>query len=139
MLNSPINHKLIGSFLLISTVFILIGAVVAAIILPSFGLASGVSFIQLIPFYLLMTFLFVFSGICLYIAIRYFKRKPFKENKPLGLIFVISGSGYFIISTMSCIISNLTGNTGGYARPVFALLILLIFVPLGLGLKNGYK
>ncbi|MBK5240007.1 hypothetical protein [Clostridium sp.] len=139
MCNKPISPKLIGFFLLIPSVLIFIGVLLATFILPSFGFVSGVSFINMIPFLILMLFFFAFSSVCIYISILYFKNKPYKENKSLGLIFVVFGIGYFIYSSLSCLISNLTGNVGGYAGVVIAFLILLIIVPIGLGLKNGYK
>jgi hypothetical protein len=139
MFNKPISPKLIGFFLLIPSVLIFIGAVVATFILPSFGFASGVSFINLIPFLILMLLFFIFSGVCIYIAIQYFKNKPYKENKSLGLFLFTLGVGCFVFSSLSCLINNLTGNVGGYAGPFISFLILLIIVPIGLGLKNGYK
>jgi hypothetical protein len=137
--SKPVSTKIIGYFTLLPAVLMLLGTVLALFLVPSFGFASGVNFVSLIPFFFLMLFSLILSSVCIYIAIRYFKNKPFKQEKTLGNLFVIFGLGYFVYSSLVCLLSNLTGNLGGFGQPLVAFLLMLILVPLGLGMKNGYK
>ncbi len=139
MLNTQVKPKVIGYFMLLPAVLILFGTVLAFVLVPSFAFASGVSLLAIIPFLILAFFSLFLSAICIYIAFRYFNNKPFKENKTLGQLFVFFGLGYFGYSSLICLVSNLTDNAGGFGQPLIAFLIMLILLPLGLGLKNGYK
>ncbi len=139
MLNNPVKPKVIGYLMLLPAILMLSGTIVALFFVPSFAFASGVSFLVLTPFLLLVFFSLFFSAVCIYIASRYFKNKPFKEDKTLGQLFVFFTLGYFGYSSLICLMSNLTGNVGGFGQPLIAFLIMLILLPLGLGLKNGYK
>ncbi len=139
MFNNPVKPKTIGYFALIPAFLMLLGSIFAIIFIPSFGFAAGVSFMQLVPFFLLMFFFCCFAGFGGYVAWRNFRNNPFKENKTAGVLLVNFSIVYFVYSALSCLISNLTGNIGGYVGPVAAFLSMLILVPVGLGLKNGYK
>jgi len=107
--------------------------------LASFGFASGVSFLQLTPFLIIMFLSSLLAAFGIYVSVRYFKNEPFGENKTLGLLFIVFGIGYFVYQVLICFLSNITGNEGGYLKSIVALLLLFILIPLGLGLKNGYK
>ena len=139
MFNKPVNAKSIGYLLLLLGVFVLLTTALSLIFIPAFGLASGGSIFLVIPFIFFMLFIFSLSGICIYIALRYLKGKPFKENESLGKALVIFSTIYLAYTSLICLISNLTGNYGGFAQPIFAFLLFLILFPIGLGLRNGYK
>jgi hypothetical protein len=139
MINKKINTKVIGLCIFIPCVFIFLSIILSLFILTSFGLASGASFLVLLPFFILSILTLVVSLVGVYIAIRYLKNRPFKQNRSLGTLFMAFSFFYFFFSFFSCVISNLTGNFGGWLRPVFAFLILVILLPLGMGLRNGYK
>ncbi len=139
MFDRRLNCKSIGYMLLCPGVLIFSGTIFALFLIPSFGIASGVSFISLIPFFFLMACALFLSGICFYISWRYFKNKPFKQDRTLGLLFLFFGLGYFGYSALICLISNLTGNMGGFGPLLIAFLLMLVLLPLGLVLKNGCK
>lgn len=139
MFKKPINVKVIAWFVLIPSLLVFFGGLFLTYFLASFGFASGVSFLQLTPFLILMFLSSLLAAFGMYVSVRYFKNQPFKENKNLGLLFIIFGLGYFVYQVLICILSNLTGNEGGYLKSIVALLLLFVLIPLGLGLKNGYK
>ncbi len=139
MLETKIRAKIIGYFMLFPAIIILLGVIFATLFLSSFGFASGVSFIQIMPFFVLMLMGLFFAGLCVYIAIRYIKNNPFKQNQQLGTVFVFFSLIYFSYSLLVYILGNLFDNQGAFLKPVLAFLLLLILFPLGLGLKNGYK
>lgn len=139
MFNKPVNTKTVGVFMLVPACLILLGTAIAVVLIPAFGFASGISILTMLPFMMLIFASLISTGIIVYIAIRYLKNKPFKKNNSLGTLLVYFSIGYFFYTSLVCILSNLTGNEGGYLRPVIALLYLLLLLPLGLGLKNGYK
>ncbi len=135
----PVKTKTIAWFILIPTSLLFLSLVVLVLFIPAFGFASGVSFVQMIPFFFLTFAFLIFATISIYVSMRYFKNKPFAENQTLGLLFVVFSIGYFLYNLLACILSNLTGNIGGYFPTILAFLLLFILLPLGLGLKNGYK
>lgn len=139
MFNKPVNAKSIGYFLLSISALFLIATILALIFIPAFGLASGGTIFLVIPFIFFMFFIFSLSVICIYIALRYLKGKPFKKNESLGKALVIFSTIYLVYTSLICLISNLTGNYGGFSHPIFAFLLFLILFPIGLGLRNGYK
>ncbi len=139
MLDKPICSKKIGFMLVLPTIILLLGSLLSAVLGVSFGLGSGVPIYSLLPFIFLMFLFLCLSFFCMYLSSRYIKNKPLKQDKTLGLLFIVFGFGYFMYALFICIISNITGNIGGYAQPAIAFLLMLILVPLGLGLKNGYK
>ncbi len=140
MLNNPVKPKTIGFLMLIPAILVLCLAIIAVLIVPAFGLSSGVSFLQLLPFLFLMFFTLIVMSVCIYVSIRYLKGKPFKENRSLGIVLVFSSLFYFVYTLFGFLLSNfLLDNQGGYLQPIVAFMFLLIFLPLGLGFKNGYR
>lgn len=139
MFNKKIKVRTIAYFLLIPSFLLFLGAIAAILIVPAFAFGSDVSIGAMIPFFFVSSMVFLLSFLCMLISIRYFKNKPFKRNHSLGTVMVIFSSIYLVYTVIICILSNLTGNLGGFGAPLIALLLLLIFLPLGLGLKNGYK
>ena len=139
MLEKKLSVKCIGIFILIPSILVGVSVLIATLILSSFGLASGVSVFQLIPFFTLMSFGLFLSGFCLYVSIRYLKGKPFKANSQLGTIFVLFSFFYLPYSLLVYLLNFFIDNGPSVIKPLFALLIFLILFPLGLGLKNGYK
>lgn len=134
MFQKGIKNKTIAFLLLIPAVIISLGTILLAYGLASFGFASGVSPFQLLPLFFVSFFFLSFSGTIIYISFRYFKNNPFKQNKGLGKFLVFGSLAYFIYQLIICILSNLTGNEGGFAGPIIAFLLLLILFPLGLSL-----
>ncbi len=139
MFNKPIKPRIIGCFVLLPAILIILGTIMAVLFVPAFAFASGVNFLAIIPFLILIFFSFLLSGICIYIAFRYFKNKPFGKNRTLGQLFVYLPLVYLLYSLLICLVSNLTGNFGGFGPTLMAILFTFILLPLGLGLKNGYK
>jgi hypothetical protein len=139
MIDKKIGVKTVGICILIPCFLALIGVLIAFFFLTSFGFASGVSFSMMLPFLLLSILTIIVCSIGIYVSIRYLRNRPFKRNKSLGSLFMIFSVVYFVLSLFSFIASNLTGNTGGWLRPIFAFLILVILLPLGMGIRNGYK
>ncbi len=132
--------KVIGYLMLIPAFFLLCLIILSAIVIPIFGFGSGVSFIQMVPFLFLTFFSFSLMLLCIYLSFRYLKGKPFKKNKSLGIILMASAAFYFVYTSFGFLVSNLfLDNEGGFLKPTIALLYFLIFFPLGLGFKNGYK
>lgn len=139
MLNKPIKTKTVAYLVLLPAVLLLIITIASFSILTPMSLEKGIDFVQLIPLLFLSTTTILLSLICIYISIRYFKNKPLKKNEFAGKLFIYFSIGYFLYTSLICLISNLTGNFGGFGPPFIALLLLLILLPLGLGLKNGYQ
>jgi uncharacterized membrane protein YozB (DUF420 family) len=104
-----------------------------------FGLKSGVGLLALIPFSFLFLLVLSLSSFGIYTGIRYIKNKGYKQNKQLGLALIVFGVVYLAMELLSYIFSNVTGNSGGELKAVFALLLVCIIVPLGSALKNGCK
>jgi len=120
-------------------VLILLTTIIAFIILPLFGIGSGVSLIALLPFLFLSIFTLTLSGMGIYIGIRYLKKRGFKKNRSLGIVLITLGLVYFGYTVLGYIFSNLTDNMGGEFKVILSFLWLLISFPLGLGFKNGVK
>jgi len=129
----------LGILILIPSVLILLTTIIAFIILPLFGIASGVNILLLLPFFFLSIFTLSLSGIGIYIGIRYLKKRGFKKNRSLGVVLITVGLAYFGYTVLGYIFSNLTDNIGGEFKVILSFLWLLISFPLGLGFKNGVR
>ena len=139
MFTRPIPPKTIGFLVLIPAGLLLAAALGAAVIVPVLGVASGIHPLALIPFLLVVALLVTLAGVGVLLGVRYLRGNPLRENRGLGLFFLAFGVGYLAYSGLTCLASNLTGNRGGYAGLLFAILMAIITVPIGLGLKNGYR
>lgn len=93
--------------------------------------------LSLIPFIITTAFVLLISSVGIYIGIRYIKNNGFKKNRSLGIALIVVGSFYFISSLASYLLSNLTGNTGGWLKPIAAFLFMIVTVPLGILIKEG--
>lgn len=76
--------------------------------------------------------LLALSGGTLYLAVRQYKN-PIK-NRFLGYLLIGIGAFYILSRVFSSIMSNLSGNYGGY--PIVAIFIGTYFILLGLTLKE---
>jgi len=133
------KSKTVGLVILISSFLILLLTIVASVFLISLGFGSGVGMLTLLPFSILAFLALLVSGLGVYIGIGYLNGKEFKRNQILGTFLVVLGAIYFLSSLVSCLFSNLTGNSGGEFQPVIALLWAVLTIPFGLVLKNGCK
>ena len=140
MFNSKVKPKVIGYLMLIPAFLLLCLTLFGILVLPIFGISSGVSLFQMLPFVFVMIFSLSLILCCIYLSFRYFKEKPFKKNKSLGVVLIGSSVFYLMYSIFGYLASNFfLDNEGGFLKPIIALLYFLIFFPLGLGFKNGYK
>jgi len=135
----PMWPKTIGFLVFIPSALILAATVAATVIVPAFGLASGIHPLALVPFLLIALLSGILSGIGVSTGVRYLRGNPPGGNRGLGLFFVAIGTGYLGYSGLTCLVSNLAGNPGGYGGLLFSALMAIIVVPIGLGLKNGYR
>ena len=139
ILNIQLRSKTVGILILVLSILVLISTIVISIILLSFGLASGIHPLALIPFVLLVIFLVLTSSLFIYIGIRYIKDQGFKKNENLGKVLIIFSLVYLSYTLVTYMLSNLTDNSGGQLQPIIAFIFSLITIPFGLVLKNGTK
>jgi amino acid transporter len=137
ILDIRIKQKTFGIYILTLSTLLLIITISSSVLLLSFGLGSNLNILALLPFIVLMLLILFFCAIGIYIGIRYIKQKPFKKNRALGTTLIILGLTYLGYSLIVYIFSNLTGNTGGELKPLFAFLWTLVIVPFGLTLRNS--
>ncbi|MBN1373783.1 hypothetical protein JW962_00405 [Candidatus Dojkabacteria bacterium] len=139
ILEHKFKSKTIGLSMIGFSVIVIIIATVFGIFWGLFGLGSGIDVVSLIPLILLVLLLVLLGGIGVYVGIRYFKKKGFKQNETLGSLMIFGSLIYFLYKLVTVILSNLTGNEGGWLQPVFALILVFWVVPLGYAIRNGTK
>ena len=102
-------------------------------------MGSNVNILGLIPLILLSILFLSITVLGMYIGIRYIKYNGFKKNNSLGICLIYLGIGYFLYNLVVYILNNVTGNLGGEIRILLALLLAIILLPLGMGIKNGVE
>jgi hypothetical protein len=134
----PISRNL-GLYIISTSLFSLFLSIAFSYILLGFISGSELSFISLIPAMIIMLTAIIFTITGVVIGYRFYKGKSIKKNTQNGKLILIFSTAYFLYSLFSFFMSNISGNVGGWLRPVIGLLILIIVFPIGIAVKNGTR
>ena len=135
MLNISLKSRTLGVLMIIPSILMLFWVVISSGFMTLWGFGHGVGISRMMPFILLSILKLLLVVFACYASIRYIKNKPLRQNKTLGIIFIIVGILFFIYE--SSVHFDITGiNPEGEARAVLAFVWGLILLLLGMGLIN---
>jgi hypothetical protein len=137
ILNKQLKSKTVGIVMISASLLLLLVIGAIAVVLFSFGYATGIGLVALVPLTLISIVLLVIAGLGAFIGRKYLRNEGYKKNENLGNIVIAVGLVYLALSLISYLFSQLTGNYGGELRPILAFIWAMVTTPFGLVLRNG--
>lgn len=134
----PIATKL-GIYVISISLVSLLLSLIFSYILLGFITSSELSLISLIPAIIIIITGLTFTITGTLIGYRFYKGEGIKQDIKKGKLVLIVSTAYFLYSLFSFFMANISGNVGGWLRPVIGFLIFIIVFPIGIAIKNGTR
>ncbi|PIP28165.1 MAG: hypothetical protein COX29_02585 [Candidatus Moranbacteria bacterium CG23_combo_of_CG06-09_8_20_14_all_35_22] len=115
--------KLLGTLAIIPTILLILWIVVFSIFGTLFGVGSGVSVVNMMPFLSISIFQLIILIFSFYFSLKLLRDQtlPIKENNTVAYTFIAIGVIYFIYNFATVLYNNITDfNPGGEMQPVLS-------------------